>query len=315
MILVTGSNGFVGAQLCRTLRARGIALRAAVRGLAQDGQVQVGDLNGSTDWRDALAGCASIIHLAARVHVMDETVSDPLGAYREVNVVGTLNLARQALESGVRRFVFVSSIKVNGEATTVAPFRPCDEPNPCDPYGQSKREAEIALLQFGRAHGLDVVIVRPPLVYGPGVKANFHSLMRLVKLGVPLPLGRIENKRSIVAVENLVDLLILCTSHPKAVGQTFMVSDGQDVSIGELVSMIGIAMDKKVRLLPVPLSLMCGVARVLGKEAVIGRLSGSLQLDISTTRTMLEWTPPLATQAALNVTVAHFMAQQIKGKK
>lgn len=308
MILVTGSNGFVGRELCRTLAQRGIPFRAAVRATAEQGQVAVGNLNGSTDWREALAGCSAVIHLAARVHVMSDTVEDPLRAYREVNLEGTLRLARQALEAGVKRFVFVSSVKVNGEATTSKPFSAADRPAPCDPYGQSKMEAETALLELGRETGLEVVIVRPPLVYGPGVKANFLNLVKLVRLGLPLPFGLANGYRSMVAVENLVDLLITCTAHPDAPGAVFMVSDGQDMHVGDLVRMIGKAMGKNVFLLPVPPVVLRSAARLAGKSAVADRLFGSLQVDIGATLARLQWKPVVAPQAAIGRTVDHFLA-------
>jgi nucleoside-diphosphate-sugar epimerase len=309
MILVTGSNGFVGSALCDTLRARGIEVRAAVRRHAANGQVNVGDLNGRTDWSVALAGCSTVIHLAARVHVMADTDRDPMRAYREVNVDATLNLARQAVQAGVRRFVFVSSVKVNGESTHAQPFRASDVPMPCDPYGQSKLEAEQALQQHARETGLEVVIVRPPLVYGPGVKANFLNLMKLVQLGVPLPFGRVKNYRSMVALDNLVDLLIVCSTHPNAPGQVFMVSDGKDLNTADLVTMVAKAMRKRLWLVPVPPWLLAGAAKLLGKSSIADRLLGTLQVDIENTQAKLKWRPVVAPQAAIDQTVAHFFAQ------
>lgn len=313
MILVTGSNGFVGRAVCATLRARGIAQRGAVRRDAGPDQVAVGDLNAATDWRAALAGCDTVIHLAARVHVMDDRDSDPLRSYRAVNVEASMALARQAHAAGVKRLVFVSSIKVNGEATGAVPFRAADRPGPCDPYGQSKLEAETALLQYGRESGLEVVVVRPPLVYGPGVKANFNSLLRLVKLGLPLPFGSVGNARSMVALDNLVDLLIVCARHPAAPGQVFLVSDGVDLSIGQLVALIAKAMGKKVWLVPLPVALMRGAAALLGKGAVVDRLFGSLQVDIGPTRATLGWQPAVTPDSAIGSTVAHFQTVQAKG--
>lgn len=312
-VLVTGANGFVGQALCRVLQQRGIAVRAAVRAASAPDQYAVGAIDGSTDWRAALYGCHAVIHLAARVHVMGDASSNPLAEYRTVNVEGSMQLARHAHAAGVRRFVYVSSIKANGEATHGRPFRCDDVPAPVDPYGLSKLEAEQALLAYGAQCGLEIVIVRPPLVYGPGVKANFYNLLRLVKLGVPLPFGSIENRRSIVAVDNLVDLLILCADHPAAPGHTFLVSDGEDVSIGALVTMIGRALGKRVLLLPVPMSLMAGAARLAGKAASVERLFGSLQVDIGPTREVLQWAPVSDTQSAINRTVAHFLATQSKG--
>ena len=238
---------------------------------------------------------------------MSDTAEDPLTAYREVNLEATLRLARQAVEAGVRRFVFVSSVKVNGEATNGKPFASDDSPAPCDPYGQSKMEAEAALLAMGSETGLEVVIVRPPLVYGPGVKANFLSLVKLVRMGVPLPFGRADGYRSMVALDNLVDLLITCATHPNAPGSTFMVSDGHDLSVGDLVRMIGNAMNKKVYLLPVPPTVLRQTASLLGKSAVTDRLFGSLQVDMRATMERLDWKPVMSPQQAVDKTVHHFL--------
>jgi UDP-glucose 4-epimerase len=307
-VLVTGASGFVGTALCRTLRDRGDRVVPCVRNAGGGGQVAVGDLGPDTDWSAALAGCDSVIHLAARVHVMSDKDADPLSAYRTVNVDATLNLARQAAQHGVRRFVFVSSIKVNGEATGAEPFRATDQAMPCDPYGVSKLEAELALREFAHQSGLEVVIVRPPLVYGPGVKANFLNLMRLVRSGMPLPFGRVRNRRSMVALDNLVDLLILCSRHPKAPGGVFMVSDAQDMTIAELVTAIASAMGKRKWLLPISPSLMRGLGSALGKAAVIDRLLGSLQVDSAPTRSTLQWTPVITQQEAIAECVAHFLS-------
>jgi UDP-glucose 4-epimerase len=287
-----------------------MAFRAAVRKGGQQGQVAVGDLNGATDWRQALIGCTTVIHLAARVHVMSDTVEDPLAAYREVNVDATLQLARQAANAGVTRFVFVSSVKVNGEGTKGTPYTADDRPAPCDPYGQSKMEAEAALLALGRETGLEVAIVRPPLVYGPGVKANFLNLVKLVRMGLPLPFGRATGRRSMVALDNLVDLLITCATHPNAQGSIFMVSDGQDVNVGDLVRMIGNAMGRKVFLLPIPPSLLRFTAGLLGRSAVTDRLFGSLQVDIRATEERLQWKPVMSPQLAINKTVTHFLNRE-----
>jgi nucleoside-diphosphate-sugar epimerase len=316
VILVTGSNGFVGTALCRTLRERGVKVRGAVRGAAGEEQVTVGDLSARTDWHAALAGCSCVIHVAARVHVMDDTDADQLAAYRAVNVDGTMQLARQAHAAGVKRMLFVSSIKVNGESTTgKAPYTATDTPLPVDPYGVSKMEAEIALRAFAAESGLEVVIVRPPLVYGPGVKANFADLLRLVKLGVPLPFASVKNYRSMVALDNLVDLLIVCTLHPAAPGHVFLVSDGTDTGIAGLISMIGKAMGKRAILLPCPVSLMAMGARLLGKSSLVDRLFGSLQVDIAATRATLGWTPRVGMQQAINDTVAALLSTETKKKQ
>ncbi|HWW04954.1 SDR family oxidoreductase [Collimonas sp.] len=308
-ILVTGANGFVGSALCDTLHARGINFLPAVRQARQDRQFAVGDLSGSTKWADALAGCDVVIHLAARVHVMNDKSNNPLAAFRAVNVDATMNLARQAVQSGVKRFIFISSVKVNGEETSGKPFTAFDKPMPIDPYGQSKLEAEIALRELSHFTGLEVVIVRPPLVYGPGVRANFRRLMQLVRLSVPLPLGAIHNYRSMVSLDNLVDLLVVCSQHPDAANQTFMVSDDCDVSTTVLLRMLSDAMGRRSLLLPVPSKLIYGAAALIGKSAVADRLLGSLQVDITHTKTALQWRPATTMQESLIKTVAHFLNQ------
>ena len=307
-MLVTGASGFVGAALCKELAQRGHQVRGAVRGNPGAQHVSVGMIGAATDWRLALVGCDVVVHLAARVHVMSDASGDPIAAYREVNVEGTLNLARQASELGVRRFVFVSSVKVNGEATAGgAKFSAVDVPAPCDPYGVSKMEAEQGLLRLAQETGLEVVIVRPPLVYGPGVKANFRNLIKLVKTGLPLPFANARGRRSMVALDNLIDLLILCTSHRSAPGRVLMVSDGVDVTLVELVCMISRSMGKPLRLLPIPIVIMQVFARLLGKSAVAHRLFGSLQIDIAQTEALLEWRPIVSPQAAIDKTVAYFL--------
>ena len=307
MVLVTGANGFVGKPLCLALLEQGQAVRAAVRGANRQVEhcetVAVGEINGQTDWTNALPGVKVVIHLAARVHIMNDTSTDALAEFRRVNVEGTLHLARQAVEAGVQRFIFISSIKVNGEgALSGHPYTTEDLPAPVDPYGISKREAEDALRQLAIDTGLEVVIIRPPLIYGPGVKANFLSMIRLLDKGVPLPLGAIHNLRSLVALDNLIDLIITCIHHPAAANQTFLVSDGEDLSTPQLLQRTAAALGKKAWLLPVPDFLLAWGATLTGKQAMAQRLCGSLQVDISKTCTLLDWKPPVKVDDALRKT-------------
>lgn len=311
MILLTGATGFVGNATMQRLLADDAAQGLAValrrsESLWPDRVAQhvTGDLTATTHWTAALQGVSAVLHCAARVHVMAEAAANPLDEFRRVNVQGTLNLARQAAASGVRRFVFVSSIKVNGEATpTGSSFTADDLPAPLDAYGISKMEAEQGLREIASQTGMEVVIVRPPLVYGPGVKANFAAMMRWLQRGVPLPLGAIHNQRSLVALDNLVDLLVTCITHPAAANQTFLVSDGEDVSTTELLRRMGQAMGKPARLLPVPASWLQLAATLVGKRAVAQRLCGSLQVDIEKTRQLLGWSPPLTLDQGLKKAV------------
>jgi nucleoside-diphosphate-sugar epimerase len=238
---------------------------------------------------------------------MNETVADPLAEYRRVNVEGTLHLARAAVQAGVRRFVFVSSIKVNGETSGSSPFRADQRPTPSDPYGVSKLEAEQGLLALRASDGLEVAIVRPPVVYGPGVKANFRSMMRLLHRGLPLPLGSADARRSLVAVENLADLLVRCAVHPAADGQTFLVSDGEDLSVSELLRRLGTALDRPARQLRIPPALIKLAARLLGRREFAQRLLMPLQVDIEPTRRALGWDPPFRSEDCLRRTATHFV--------
>jgi nucleoside-diphosphate-sugar epimerase len=306
-VLITGVTGFVGKVLCAELFSQGHEIRAAVRtkvaAIKNVEMTMVGEINRGTDWSSALRDIDVVIHLAARVHVMHDTVVDPLAEFRKVNVDGTLNLAHQAAKAGVKRFIFISSIKVNGEHTEAdKPFKESDVANPQDAYGVSKFEAEQGLLQIAQQTGLDVVIIRPPLVYGAGVKANFASMMRAVKRGIPLPLGAIHNKRSFVYVGNLVSLITRCVGHPAAVNQVFLVSDGHDLSTTELLRECASALDMKARLLPVPQKLIEVGAAMLGKRAVAQRLCGNLQVDITKARTLLGWEPPVSVAYGLKAT-------------
>jgi len=302
--LVTGASGFVGTALCARLVACGVEVAPAVRstsGLPHE--VVVGNLDASTDWRPALTGCDAVVHLAARVHVMDDSAQNPLALYRATNLDATLNLARQAAQAGVKRFVFISSIKVNGEGRD-APYRETDVPAPDDAYAISKWEAEQGLQKIAADTGLEVVILRPPLVYGPGVKANFLRLMQMVKRGWPLPLGAIRNRRSLLYLDNFVDAIRVCIEHPAAAGQTFLLDDGEPVSTPDLIRAVARAMGRPARLLAMPVGVLELAGALLGKRAAVARLTGSLFVDGSAIRSRLGWTPPYSLQQGLAATVA-----------
>lgn len=314
-ILITGANGFVGRPLCAELLRREGHVRAAMRTaklpIAGVEVAIVGGIDGETDWGEALHGVDVVIHLAARVHVMSDTSNDPLTEFRRVNLHGTENLARQAVALGVKRMVYVSSIKVNGEATSGRKkFNEMDVSNPQDPYGVSKWEAEQALHQVAVETGLEVVIVRPPLVYGAGVKGNFAQMLKILTKGLPLPLASVNNQRSLVYVENLVDFLILCATHPDAIGQTFLVGDGEDVSTSDLLRKLGIAMGYSAHLIPVPMFLLQAGALLLGKRDVAQRLCGSLQVDISKAQSLLGWKPPFSLDEGLSRTAQGYLHEK-----
>ena len=316
---ITGATGFVGSAVLERLAAQaGVEIRALVRrvGVKLPGNtvaVQVGEdflLEGD----QPLEGVDVLVHCAARVHIMSDASSDPLSEYRSVNVAGTLKLAESAARSGVKRFIFISSIKVNGEGTVPGkPYTADDMPAPVDAYGISKMEAEQRLMLLGNATGMEIVIIRPVLVYGPGVKANFRSMMSWLNKGVPLPLGAIPNQRSLVALDNLVDLVVTCLDHAAAANQTFLVSDDDDMSTTELLKHMGEALQTPVRLIPVPAWLLLRGAALLGRKDVARRLCGSLQVDISKTRSLLGWTPPLTVEQALSKTARSFQ-ESLKSK-
>jgi len=312
-VLVTGANGFVGTALCKHLTKNQLPVRAIVRSInlspSATGIESVGDISSKTDWSHALRDVTKVVHLASRVHIMNDQSADPLAEYRLVNVEATINLARQAAAAGVRRFIFLSSIKVNGEFTQLSrPFTADDVPAPEDAYGVSKLEAELALKQIAIETGMEVVIIRPPLVYGPGVKANFQAMMRWLSRGLPLPLAALtNNRRSLVALDNLIDLIITCLNHPAAANQTFLVSDAEDLSTADLFKRSGAALGRHPRLFYIPTSLLKLVADMLNKSNVYQRLSASLQVDISKTRERLAWTPPISVDEGLRRAAKAFL--------
>lgn len=308
MVLLTGASGFVGGEVLRVAQSRGISIRPVFRSkefISELGTVTISSLTSDTNWRVAVSNVDVVIHCAARVHIMDDQEADPLKAFREVNVQGTLNLARQSAEAGVKRFIFISSVKVNGEGTQPGrSFNADDIAAPEDAYGISKAEAEAGLRLLSNLTGMEVVIIRPPLVYGPGVKGNFSSMLSWIARGLPLPFGAVtSNLRSFVGLDNLVDLILTCVDHPNAANQTFLVSDGEDLSTTDLLRKIGLALNQPVRLIPVPIKILSFASSLLGKRPIAQRLLGSLQVDISKTRTLLEWSPSFSMDEELRSTV------------
>jgi nucleoside-diphosphate-sugar epimerase len=310
-VLVTGANGFVGHSLL--LQLEGINfwhVRGAVRCgkgdlLHNKDVVEIGDLGPDTIWEEGLHNVDVVVHTAARAHVMTDTRNDAMAEYRRVNVEATASLAQQAASQGVRRFIFVSSIGVNGNTNTV-PFQAKDEPDPADFYSISKYEAEKELRKIAQQTGLEVVIIRPPLIYGANAPGNFGKLVKWVRKGVPLPLGGVRNRRSLVGLDNLLDLIVTCIDHPNATDEVFLVSDGEDISTSELLLRVGRAMGRPARLLPVPVWFLKAGAAILGRRDLARRLLGSLQVDISRTCDVLDWTPPITVDEGLRRAVAHF---------
>jgi nucleoside-diphosphate-sugar epimerase len=333
---MTGCTGFVGRSLVAAEPALSQQLKCAVRSIEpstdssfRKRSVAVGEINAFTEWSTSLTGVDCVIHCAARTHVMKETEANALAAYRAVNTAGTRRLAEQAAIAGVKRLVFLSSIKVNGESTSGLPrpfgarnashgcddekwFGPLDAPAPEDAYGISKWEAEQALWQISKQTGLDVVVVRPPLVYGPGVKGNFLRLLHLINKGLPLPLGAVKNLRSFIGLDNLVDLLIRCVDHPAAPGQTFLVSDGHDISTPDLIRTLARMMNKPARLWPVPVPFLQAAGSLTGKRKEVDRLVGSLRVDNKHTQDILGWSPPVSLEAGLQKMVDWYLAEHRK---
>jgi nucleoside-diphosphate-sugar epimerase len=316
MILVTGASGFVGRALCASL-VKHSPLRISVRDkskteLFANVDIFEASISPEQNWSFILSGVSAVVHCAARVHVMRDGAADPLFEFRRVNVEGTLNLARQAARAGVRRFIFLSSIKVNGESTSLGqPFTADQIPNPGDAYAISKYEAEIGLKELSDKTGMEVVIIRSPLVYGPGVEANFLSMMNWLWRGVPLPLGGVtKNRRSFVFIDNMVSMISTCISHPAAANQTFLVSDDEDLSTARLLDCMALALGRQSKLIAVPADLVTLGAKLIGRPDISQRLCGSLQVDIKKTKILLSWSPPIEVDEGLRQTAEYFLKMQ-----
>jgi nucleoside-diphosphate-sugar epimerase len=327
-VLVTGANGFIGRALCARMLAEGWRVRGAVRSPARAADlpkgveiVLIGSISPEIDWSQTFSGVDTVVHLAGRTHVIRERAQDPLAEFRMVNVAGTQSLARSAATLGVQRLIFISSVKVNGEKTgltldgKVLMFSEKDSPNPQDAYARSKWEAEQALNRFAAETELDVVIIRPPLVYGPGVEANFRRLIRIVHRGIPMPFGSVKNARSFVYVGNLADAIVTCVRHPKASGKTFLVSDDEEVSTPDLIRRVASDLGRPARLVPFPVSLIRLGSKIIGRTAEADRLLGSLVVDSSKIRRELDWHPPYSMSQGLSETTLWFKSLFQEAKK
>lgn len=308
-LLITGANGFIGRALILKLALQtNHFIRASVRKkiIQFPNQIQVSenmDASANTNWTDVLKDIDIVVHLFARVHVMDDKVADPLLEFRSINVNATIALAKKAANLGIKRFVFLSSVKVNGESTLHKPFREVDLPHPQDAYATSKWEAEEALRKISKDTGMEVVIIRSPLVYGPNVKANFLKMMQYIKRGVPLPLGAIQNKRSLIGIDNLIDFIVTTISHPKAAHQTFLISDDEDISTTDLLRRVGKHIGKPARLIPLDPKILSFIFNILGRQDFGNRLLGSLEVDITKAKKLLAWSPPKTLDEGLRDTV------------
>lgn len=319
-ILITGINGFIGGTLCTKMLGKERQVHGTLRSLKKTtvlpdevDVVQIESISPDTNWSTALNGVDTVVHLAARVHVMKEPDPDPIVAFRLINVAGTEHLAKMSAKAGVRRFVFLSSVGVNGDSTGNRPFTEEDDPNPHNYYSLSKSEAEKILKEIAAESGMEVVIIRAPLVYGPSNPGNFLRLLNLVGKGLPLPLASVNNRRSLIYLGNLVDAIITCVEHPKAAGQTYIVSDGEDVSTPELIRRVAEALGKPARLFPFPPSLMRFAGKFIGKSEAVERLLGSLVVDSSKITRELGWTPPYTMKQGLKET-GEWFKRQVKGK-
>lgn len=314
-ILVTGASGFVGRAVCEKALGLGLRVKGSHRSVNSGSLIplgvekfQVSTVDRSTDWSKALVGVDAVVHLAARLHVTKETTTDTLAVYREINTAGTERLATMAIQAGVRRLLYASTIKVNGEQTGAVPFTEVDSPRPQDPYAMSKWESEQMLNALSIKSGLDIVILRPPLVYGRGVGANFMRLVHLVQKGFPLPLGSVSNRRSLIYVRNLADVILTCVGHPRAKGQTFLVSDGTDVSTPELIRCLANLMNVPTNMIKCPIRLLCVLGKLVGRSAELGRLVGSLAVDSTKVRIETGWVPAYTTHQGLEDTVRWYLS-------
>ncbi|MCH8075827.1 MAG: SDR family oxidoreductase [SAR324 cluster bacterium] len=314
MVMVTGANGFTGRAICAYLRDKGYPVRGTVREGGNPGDrtdmksnAVVGDLLGEPDWSAALDGVDTIVHLAGMAHVLRETEGNSSAIYRQVNTLGTQRLAQAAVEAGVRRFVFTSTIVVNGISTPESPFRESDPVNPYGPYGKSKWDAEQSLLAIAAESGLETVVLRPPLMYGPGVKGNFLRLLHWVRRGAPLPLAGVKNQRSFLGIENFASLIDRCIAHPSAAGEIFLVSDGDNLSTPGLIKKLAQLMNRPARLFPMPSAVLGAMARLTGQSQAWQRLGGSLVVDAKKCRQLLEWHPPFTVNEGLREMVEWFM--------
>jgi UDP-glucose 4-epimerase len=305
-ILVTGANGFVGKSLCQMLSKNGHHITAIIRSTQagrKEYKVINTDLNANINMQEILKSIDIVIHLAGRAHVLNDKSANPYQAYAEINIEATKNLALQAANDSVKRFIFISSIKVNGETTSIVPFNELNTPSPEDDYGKTKYEAEKELRLIAANSNMEVVIIRPPLIYGKGVKANFKNLIKLCQLRLPLPFGAIHNKRSMVYVENLVDFMITCISHPKAANETFLISDDENVSTTELIKTIRQSLGLPALLIPIPQLWVVFLLSLIGKKSLATRLCGNLQVDISKAKTLLNWKPPYTFKQGIQKTI------------